>query len=382
RTSRGAPAIAVAVQAALALAMVATSSFGMLLAYIGFTLSVCAGLTVLGAFSRAAARSPVPCVGLPGDTAPVRGAFGVDGRPGTGRAPHVIARRHRHYLWRRAALRTRRTIREATAGCRLELMETTMRYVSFLIAAVVMASSPLHGVRAEDPAQGSTPPGVHESANLPIDCPLHKQGVSTGALRPFAETEKYIEFLERSDRARWQKPDEVVAALHLEGTETLADVGAGSGYFTFRFAKALPRGKVIASDVDAEMVRHVHHKVLSDGIANVQVVLADPKDPGVSPAADVVFVCDVIHHVQGREAWLQKMFTEMKPGAKLAVIEFKEGKLPEGPPETVKIPKAKLSAMLRDVGFVLKSDAPELLPYQTFLVFQKPLSSRAKTSMK
>ena len=215
-------------------------------------------------------------------------------------------------------------------------------------------------------------PGAHDPANPPIDCPLHAKGVSADALRPFAETEKYIEFLERPDRARWQKPDEVVAALHLEGAETLADVGAGSGYFTFRFAKALPRGKVIATDIDPEMVRHVHHKVLSDGVPNVQVVLADPKDPTVSAAADVVFVCDVIHHVEGQAAWLRRMFSEMKPGAKLVVIEFKEGKLPEGPPEAVKIPKAKLTATLRDAGFALKSDDPELLPYQTFLVFEKP----------
>ena len=78
-------------------------------------------------------------------------------------------------------------------------------------------------------------------AETPIDCPLHAKGVHTGDLRPFAETEKYIEFLERPDRAEWQKPDAVVRALRLQGTETVADVGAGSGYFTFRFAKALPR---------------------------------------------------------------------------------------------------------------------------------------------
>jgi 2-polyprenyl-3-methyl-5-hydroxy-6-metoxy-1,4-benzoquinol methylase len=229
------------------------------------------------------------------------------------------------------------------------------------------------GRAGEPPPTGAPAPAPErDGAVAPIDCPLHERGVDPTGIRPFAETEKYIEFLERPDRARWQKPDEVVAALHLDGTETVADVGAGSGYFTFRFARALPKGKVIAIDNDPEMVRHVHHKVLSDGITNVQAVLADSKDPAVSPAADVVFVCDVIHHVDGRDAWLRKMFSEMKPGGKLVVIEFKEGKLPEGPPEAVKIPKAKLTAMLREVGYVLKSDEPKLLPYQTFLVFEKP----------
>jgi SAM-dependent methyltransferase len=247
------------------------------------------------------------------------------------------------------------------------------------IAIAVLALSSAVLARATEPAPASASGAVaHDPANPPIDCPLHKQGVNTGALRPFAETEKYIEFLERSDRAVWQKPDAVVAALRLAGTETLVDVGAGSGYFSFRFARALPKGKVIATDVEPEMIRHIHHKVLTEGISNVKVVLADPKDPSVDPSADVVFVCDVIHHVGEREAWLQKLAAEMKPGARLVVIEFKEGKLPEGPPEAVKIPKAKLVSMLEEAGFSLQSDQPKLLPYQTFLTFTKPSKSAAR----
>jgi hypothetical protein len=73
-----------------------------------------------------------------------------------------------------------------------------------------------------------------------------------------------------------------------------------------------------------------------------------------------------------------KLSSEMKPGAKLVVIEFKEGKLPEGPPEAVKIPKAKLVSMLESAGFSLQSDRPELLPYQTFLTFTKPAKSAAR----
>jgi len=249
---------------------------------------------------------------------------------------------------------------------------------SIAIVATALALSFAASTRASEPAPTpASGPAGHDPANPPIDCPLHKQGANTSALRPFAETEKYIEFLERPDRATWQKPDAVVAALHLAGTETLVDVGAGSGYFTFRFAKVLPKGKVVATDVEPEMIRHIHHKVLTERIPNVKVVLADPKDPSVDPAADVVFVCDVIHHVDGREAWLRKLATEMKPGARLVVIEFKEGKLPEGPPEAVKIPKAKLVSMLEGAGFSLQEDHPKLLPYQTFLTFTKPSKSKS-----
>ena len=257
----------------------------------------------------------------------------------------------------------------ALASRRLPIL---VRALSTAAVAALVGALPTLGRTAGPASEAAAAPGVPDPAAPPIDCPLHKKGVSADRLRPFAETEEYIAFLERPDRARWQKPDEVVAALHLTGNETVADVGAGSGYFTFRFARALPRGKVIAIDVDPEMVRHVHHKVLSDKISNVEAVLADPRDPTVSREADVVFVCDVIHHVEDRDAWLRRMFSEMKPGAKLVVIEFREGPLPVGPPEAVKIPKAKVTAMLRDAGFSLRLDDPKLLPYQTFLVFEKP----------
>lgn len=210
----------------------------------------------------------------------------------------------------------------------------------------------------------------------PIECPLHAKGVHTDGLRPFAETEKYIEHLERPDRAEWQKPDAVVRALRLSGTETVADVGAGSGYFTFRLARALPRGKVVATDIDPEMVRHIHHKVMTEKIPNVRVVLAEPSDPTVPGDADLVFIADVLHHVANREAWLATLARETRPGARLALIEFREGPLPQGPPEAVKIPRAELIRMVRGAGFVLESDDPSLLPYQTFLVFRRPAPAK------
>jgi ubiquinone/menaquinone biosynthesis C-methylase UbiE len=243
----------------------------------------------------------------------------------------------------------------------------------FLVAVGAFAA--FDGWATDVPTPSPSAPAAHDSASPPIDCPLQQKHFDASTMRPFAETEKWIEFLDKPGRDAWQKPAEIVKALRLNGTETLVDVGAGSGYFTFRFAKALPKGKVVATDVDPEMVRHIHHEVMTRGIKNVRAVLAEPNDPTVDPAADVVFVCDVIHHVAGREAWLRKMSSEMKTGAKLAVIEFKEGKLPEGPPEGVKIPEAKLKAMLRDAGFTLESDHPVLLPYQVFLVFEKTSSS-------
>jgi len=213
---------------------------------------------------------------------------------------------------------------------------------------------------------------AHDPLHPPIDCPLRKQGIDPTHLRPFKDVEKYIAFLERPDRAAWQKPDEVVVALGLKGAETVVDLGAGSGYFTFRIARALKTGKVVAIDVEPEMVRHLHHRAMTTGVKNVEVILGKADDPGLPAGVDLVFMCDVLHHVPGRAAWLAKLASGMKAGARLVVVEFKEGKLPEGPPEAAKIPRAEIVKLVTTAGFVLDHEKPDLLPYQTFLAFRKP----------
>lgn len=217
---------------------------------------------------------------------------------------------------------------------------------------------------AAQPAPAATLP--------PVECPLAKRGLNHAHLRPFEDVEKYIAFLERPDRAAWQRPDDVVAALGLKGDEQVVDVGAGAGYFAFRFAKALPRGSVVASDVEPEMVRHMHHKAMTEGVRNLRVVLGKPDDPEIPGEANLVFVCDVLHHVADRSAWLSKLAGGMRKGARLVMIEFKEGRLPEGPPENAKIPRAQLIRLVTAAGLTLESEKPNLLPYQAFLAFRKP----------
>jgi len=193
-------------------------------------------------------------------------------------------------------------------------------------------------------------------------------------MRAFKEVENYIAFLERPDRAIWQRPDEVIAALNLQGTEQIIDLGAGSGYFAFRFAQALPKGRVIAADVEPEMLRHLYHKAIAEGVENIEVKLIQKDDPGIPEGIDLIFICDVLHHVSDRPAWLSKISAAMKPGAKLLLIEFKEGKLPKGPPESLKIPRDALLKLMAQVGLQLSSERSDLLPYQSFLLFQKPKS--------
>lgn len=221
------------------------------------------------------------------------------------------------------------------------------------------------------PAPVASAAPVHDPAHPPIDCPLRKAGIATHDLKPFAETEQYIAFLERADREIWQKPDEVVRALGLRGDETVADVGAGSGYFTFRLAAALPKGRVVALDLEAEMLRHIHHKAMSAGVTNVQVAPAAADDPKVPEGTDLVFVCDVLHHVADRAGWMKRLAAELKPGARLVLVEFREGDLPQGPPASLKVTRKELTEAAQAAGFALQREDSTLLPYQYLLVFQR-----------
>lgn len=196
--------------------------------------------------------------------------------------------------------------------------------------------------------------------------------------------DEYVAMLERPERAIWQKPREVVAALELKGNETVVDIGAGTGYFTFELARALPKGKVIAEDSDPRMIQLIltrtiqiakedSDKPLGDQHPlNLETLLIKPDVPVVSTKADWVFVCDVLHHVPEPTAWLGRIADSMRRGARLALIEFKEGPLPQGPPESRKIPRARLQSLLKESGLVLEREPHDLLPYQVFFVYRKP----------
>jgi len=209
------------------------------------------------------------------------------------------------------------------------------------------------------------------SSQIPIDCPLRKKGIVHNHSKPFEHTDKYIDFLERKDRIKWQKLDAIIEELDLKGDEIIADVGAGSGYFSFPFASTVPQGKVYAIDIEPEMIRYVHHKAMMNDIKNIEVILAEPDDPKVPADSDIVFICDVLHHVEHKLLWLKKIYSEMKKGAKLILIEFKEGDLPEGPPEQIKISQNEIIAKVSRAGFIRISTDNKLLPYQTFLIFKK-----------
>jgi 2-polyprenyl-3-methyl-5-hydroxy-6-metoxy-1,4-benzoquinol methylase len=249
-------------------------------------------------------------------------------------------------------------------------MIKTTKFIVILIICFFLLSNFLESNECK--ARSSEKEEIGNVMQLPsIECPLRKQGINLHDLKPFKEVQMYIEFLERKDRELWQKPDAVIKELSLKGTEKIADVGAGSGYFTFRLSKELPKGKVYAIDIEPDMIRHIHHKATLHNIQNIESILSTPDNPNIPKDVDLVFICDVLHHVKNKGDWLKAIFSQMKNDSKLVLIEFKEGKLPEGPPEDIKIPLEKMISITTNAGFVNLKQNEELLPYQYYLEFKK-----------
>lgn len=189
---------------------------------------------------------------------------------------------------------------------------------------------------------------------------------------PSSETRFHLERMEAADRQRWEPSSPIVAALRLAGTEQLADLGAGSGYLAVQFARALPRGSVVATEINPELVAFLRHRVAEEGLHNVEVARVAADDPGIPPGTDVAVVVNVLHLVHGRMDWLRKVHAQLEPGGRLLVVQFDETKPLEGVPQGIMAPKERLVSRVREVGFVLREDLSDSMPHQMLLVFERP----------
>lgn len=183
---------------------------------------------------------------------------------------------------------------------------------------------------------------------------------------PPRSAEEYAKVLENPERDKWQKPHEVIQALKLRPEEVVADIGAGSGYFTRRFAHHA--GTVLAVDIDAKLLGMIE----KSGAKNVKTVLASADDPKLpAGGVDTVFICDVLHHIEGRPAYFEKLKKALKPGGRVVNIDFHKRELPVGPGVAMKIDEKDVVREFEAAGFV-KAESFEFLPYQYFLVFRVP----------
>jgi ubiquinone/menaquinone biosynthesis C-methylase UbiE len=228
------------------------------------------------------------------------------------------------------------------------------------------------------PAAASMKPGFRERSvgalafliALSIGAVARAQEHVATAHHDFGDVARWAKVFEAPERARWQKPGEVVRALELKPGDKVADIGAGTGYFTRRFAAAVaPSGEALGLDVEPAMVAYMKADAKKRKVKNYHARVVKADDPELAPhSVDLVFFCDTLHHMHDRVAYFRKLAPALRPGGRVAVIDFKKEPLPVGPPVAEKLARGKVIAEFRAGGFRMVAHH-DFLPYQYFLEF-------------
>jgi len=190
--------------------------------------------------------------------------------------------------------------------------------------------------------------------------------------------------LDIAERDEWLQPEAVVkevigplAAAATAGSgeaAVVADIGAGTGYFTVRLAAALPAATVLATDTEAGMREYLAERCRTAGLANVRVGPAGDSRMGLPRAAHVALMCTVYHHLPNRVPYLRASAgVDLVPGGYVVVIEHKTGDLPiPTPPPAMRFERSTIVAEFEEAGYAVVG-APAFLPYFNILVFRAPL---------
>ena len=168
-------------------------------------------------------------------------------------------------------------------------------------------------------------------------------------------------------RDAWQQPDRVIEALGLKRGQTVADIGAGTGYFTIRLAKSEAAPKVYAVDIEPSMVNYLRERAAQDKLNNVVAVQAAADTPNLPETVDLVLIVDTFHHIGGREVYFRKLAKSLKPGGRVAIVDFRLDS-PEGPPKEFRFTPEQIKSEMSKAGYTLSAQH-DFLPRQHFLVF-------------
>jgi SAM-dependent methyltransferase len=181
-----------------------------------------------------------------------------------------------------------------------------------------------------------------------------------------------VPWLERPEREVEERPQLLVDALEIKRGQTIADLGAGSGYYSFRIAPLVgEQGKVLAIDVEPRMLRIVSERAKRDKVANVFTVLSTPRDPNLpANSVDLLFMVDVYHELEYPLETMLKVREALKPGGRVALIEYRA----EDPKVMIKpvhkMTERQIVRELTAAGFRHQKTV-RTLPLQHLVIFQK-----------
>jgi SAM-dependent methyltransferase len=231
-----------------------------------------------------------------------------------------------------------------------------MRPALRLAIVVCLASAPSGAAQAQPPTPAPPPP-AQEHAPQGADHHAHR----------FDNVDELARRFDDPKRDAWQMPARIIEALALPPRALVADIGAGTGYFTVRLARAAAQPKVYAVDIEPGMLAHLQHRARKEGLANVTTVQATAEGPNLPEPVDVVLIVDTYHHIPNREAYFSRLKGQLRPGARVAIVDFRKD-APEGPPVEFRFTPEQIRGEMARAGFAQVAEH-DFLPRQIFLVF-------------
>jgi ubiquinone/menaquinone biosynthesis C-methylase UbiE len=126
----------------------------------------------------------------------------------------------------------------------------------------------------------------------------------------------------QSDRDKWQQPEKIMDKVGLRPGMVIGEVGAGTGYFTFKMAARVgPQGKIYANDIDRSALKELEEQAERDGVRNIEIIVGGEKDPRLPDDLEMVFMVYVLHDVRKQALLLENIKPSLAPGATLVIVE-------------------------------------------------------------
>ncbi len=225
------------------------------------------------------------------------------------------------------------------------------------------------------PAAVSTPAASPPVTPAYGTCPPSRDGIGKTFMgREISQVMGHpgIGWLERTDREKEEAPSKAIALLELAPDAVLADIGAGSGYYSFRLARLLPQGKVVAVDIQPEMLTFLKAEAARLGVANVQPHLGAVDDVKLPPASiDAALMVDAYHEFDHPVEMLASLRSALKPKGRIYLLEYRaeDDNVPIKPHH--KMTEAQARKEFAAAGFRFVTNKPGL-PWQHLLIFEKP----------
>jgi cyclopropane fatty-acyl-phospholipid synthase-like methyltransferase len=184
----------------------------------------------------------------------------------------------------------------------------------------------------------------------------------------FDDPERYAKSFDDPARDAWQMPDRVIGTLGLTPAASVADIGAGTGYFSVRLAKAVADGQVYAVDVEPSMLEHIRKRANAEHLANVITVQATGTSANLPKPVDVVLIVDTYHHLPNRAEYFRELTKSLTANGRVAIVDFRKDS-PEGPPPEFRFDAEQIVEEMKQAGYRLEAKH-DFLPRQHFLVFR------------